>query len=146
MYIFMLDLHSILRWAVLIVGVVALVMAWGGVLSRSSWTPPQANVARLFTIVFDVQVLVGLLLYVWLSPITTNAFGDMGAAMGDSGVRFFLVEHSLLMIVAAVLVHIGAARARKTGAPLQAAIFYTLGLVAVLAAIPWGRALFPGMG
>ena len=74
MYVFMLDLHNTLRWAVLIVAVIALVMAWGGVFTRSTWTKPQQNVGRIFTIVFDLQVLVGVLLYVWLSPLTTGAW------------------------------------------------------------------------
>ncbi len=142
MYAFTLDLHNILRWAVLLVGVAALVMAWAGVFSRSRWTPPQANLGRLFTIVFDVQVLVGILLYAWLSPITTGAFADMGAAMSNPDVRFFVAEHVVIMVVAAVLVHIGVARGRRTDATLQPAIFYSLAFVAVLAGIPWDRPLF----
>lgn len=145
MYVFMLDLHSVLRWVVVLVAAAAIIMAWAGVFSRSAWTKPNANVGRLFVIAFDVQVLVGILLYAWLSPITTNAFSNMGNAMSDSTQRFFLVEHLLLMVVAAVLVHIGVARGRKTNATLQPAIFYTIALVAVLAAIPWDRALLPGM-
>ena len=145
MYVFMLDLHSVLRWVVVLVAAAAIIMAWAGVFSRSAWTKPNANVGRLFVIAFDVQVLVGILLYAWLSPITTNAFSNMGNAMSDSTQRFFVVEHLLLMVVAAVLVHIGVARGRKTNATLQPAIFYTIALVAVLAAIPWDRALLPGM-
>ena len=145
MYVFMLDLHNVLRWVVLLVAAAAILMAWAGVFSRSAWTKPNASVARLFTIAFDLQVLVGILLYVWLSPVTTNAFGNMGNVMSDSNLRFFVVEHALLMVVAAVLVHIGAARGRKTNATLQPAIFYTLALVAVRAAGPWQNRLLPGM-
>lgn len=145
MYVFMLDLHSVIRWVVVLVAAVAIVMAWAGVFSRSAWTKPNANVARIFTIAFDLQVLIGILLYVWLSPLTTSAFRDMGAAMSNSAVRFFVAEHALMMVVAAVLVHVGAARGKKTNATLQPAIFYTLALVAVLAAIPWDRGLLPGM-
>ena len=145
MYTFMLNLHNYLRWAVLIIGLIAIVLAWAGVASRGRWTPQQVSLGRWFTSAFDLQVLVGLLLYVWLSPVTTGAFSDMGAAMKNSGVRFYVAEHALLMIVAVVLVHIGAARARKKDSPLQVAIFYTLALVAVLAVIPWDRALLPGL-
>lgn len=141
----MLNLHNYLRWAVLIIGLIAIVLAWAGAASRGRWTPQQVSLGRWFTIAFDLQVLVGLLLYVWLSPITSGAFGDMGAAMKNSDVRFYLVEHSLLMIVAAVLVHIGASRARKKDSPLQAAIFYTLAFIAVLAMVPWDRVLLPGI-
>lgn len=145
MYVFMLHLHNFLRWAVLLVAAVALVMTWAGTFSRTRWTPSLANIGRLFVIVFDVQVLVGVLLYTWLSPLTTGAFRDMSAAMSNPGVRFFVAEHLVLMIVAAVLVHIGVARGRKTDAALQPAIFFTIALVLVLAGIPWDRALIPGM-
>ncbi|NLG08435.1 MAG: hypothetical protein GX560_04185 [Deinococcales bacterium] len=145
MYVFVLTLHSYVRWAVLVLGLVALVMAWSAHFSRSRWTQPQANLGRLFSGVFDLQVLLGVLLYTWLSPVTTSAFRDMGAAMRNPSQRFFVAEHLLMMVVAAVLVHIGVARARKKDAPLQAAIFYTLAFVAVLAGIPWGQApLFRG--
>lgn len=139
MYNFMLNLHSYLRWAVVIIGVIAVLMAWAGVFSRARWTSQQLLTGRLATIAFDTQALVGVLLYAWLSPITTGAFRDMGAAMKDAGIRFYVAEHSLVMIVAAVLIHIGAVRARKKDSPLQAAIFYTLAMAGVLALTPWGR-------
>ncbi len=145
MYTFMLNLHGWLRWAVVIIGLIALVMAWRGVFSRGRWTPQQATLGRLATIAFDTQALVGVLLYAWLSPITTGAFRDMGAAMKDASVRFYVAEHSLVMIIAAVLIHVGVWRARKKDAPLQAAIFCTLAMAGVLALTPWSRALFPGL-
>ncbi|MFZ1625147.1 MAG: hypothetical protein WAU48_10245 [Gammaproteobacteria bacterium] len=139
MYSFMLNTHSYLRWAVVIIGIIAVVMAWAGVFSKARWTPQQVTLGRLATIAFDTQALVGVLLYAWLSPITTGAFRDMGAAMKDAGVRFYVAEHSLIMIVAAVLIHIGVWRARKKDSPLQAAIFYTLAMAGVMALTPWGR-------
>jgi hypothetical protein len=144
LYSFMLNLHSYLRWAVVIIGIIATALAWAGVLSRGRWTPQQVTFGRLATIAFDTQALVGVLLYVWLSPITTSAFSDMGAAMKDAGTRFYVAEHSLVMIIAAVLIHIGALRGRKKNSPLQAAIFYTLAMLGVLALTPWSRALLPG--
>lgn len=140
----MLNLHSYLRWAVVIIGIIATALAWAGVLSRGRWTPQQVTFGRLATIAFDTQALVGVLLYVWLSPITTSAFSHMGAAMKDAGTRFYVAEHSLVMIIAAVLIHIGALRGRKKNSPLQAAIFYTLAMLGVLALTPWSRALLPG--
>jgi len=141
----MLTLHSYLRWAVIIVGIIALVMAWAGVFSRARWTPQQVTLGRLATIAFDTQAVVGILLYAWLSPITTSAFRDMGAAMKDASVRFYVAEHSLIMIVAAVLVHIGVLLSRKKNSPLQAAIFYTLAMAGVFALTPWSRGLLPGL-
>ena len=146
MHTFMLDLHNLLRWVVLLVALSAIVMAWAGVFSRSAWTKPNADVGRVFTIAFDLQVLVGILLYVWLSPMVTNALrnASMSDIMSNSELRYYVVEHGLIMIVAAALVHIGVARGRKTNTTLQPAIFYTLALVLVLSRIPWDRGLLPG--
>jgi len=145
MYSFFLDLHNVLRWVVLLLGAAALLMAWAGALGRGKWTPGLSRVSRIFSVAVDVQVLVGLVLYVALSPLTRTAFRDFGAAMRSSEQRFFLVEHSLLMILSAALVHVGAARGRKLDSPLQAAIFYSLAAVAMAFAIPWWRRLVPGL-
>jgi hypothetical protein len=72
--------------------------------------------------------------------------------MKDAFLRFYAVEHLALMLVALGLVHVGRARSRK--APSDAArhraasIFFLLGLLAILVAIPWpgravGRPLWP---
>lgn len=145
MYEGFLHLHNLLRWVVLILAVVAIVMTWAGVRSRSPWEGSLKNVGRFLGMAFNLQVVVGLLLYAWLSPLTTGAFNNIGGAMGNTDLRFYLVEHLLLMVVATGLVHVGSARGQKTGLTLQPAIFYTIALALVLAGIPWDRAFFPGM-
>ena len=93
----------------------------------------------------DIQLLLGLLLYFVFSPITKTAFQDFGAAMADSELRYFAVEHLLMMVIAVVLVHIGRALSRRADTDnskyKRAAIFFTLSLLVVLAAIPWFRPL-----
>jgi len=147
MYSFVLTLHNILRWLVLILGIVAIVRAYIGWFGNRAWSDLDDNLGRGFTISLDLQFLLGLLLYIFLSPITTNAFANMSAAMSDSGTRFFLVEHGLMMLVAIIVAHIGRSRARKqiddTKKYRQTAIFYTIALLIILAAIPWFRPLLP---
>src|SRR5680860_345299 len=140
MYTGILDLHNVLRWAVVVLGVIAIIAALAG----SRWTPQQASLGRWFSIALDVQVLIGLVLY-FVSPLVQNALQDFGAAMGDSTLRFFALEHGLIMLVAAALVHIGVSRGRKTDNPRQALIFYLLGAAAIAYAIPWDRRLIPGL-
>ena len=140
MYGIVLIIHSWLRWAVLAAGLAA--VARGG--ARESST------GRWFTILLDVQMLIGLLLYFVLSPFTTAALGDFGAAMKTPQLRFFAVEHVFGMVIAIALAHIGAAKIKKAPAERRgrlAMIFYGLALVAILASIPWpgmpaGRPLF----
>lgn len=147
MYSFVLAIHNIVRWLVLIFGIIAIVRAYLGWFGKKEWTDLDDKLGMGFTISIDVQFLLGLLLYIFLSPITTNAFTNMSAAMSDSGTRYFLIEHSLMMLVAIVLAHIGRSRAKKAdtyaGKHKASAIFYTLALLVILAAIPWFRPLLP---
>ena len=140
MYTLFLTLHSWLRWAVLIAGLVAVIRGGSGNQASGRW----------YTILLDTQLLIGLLLYFVLSPITAAALGDFGAAMRVPQLRFFAIEHVLGMIIAIALAHVGRGRVKK--APIErrarvAAIFYGLSLVAMLASMPWpgmpaGRPLF----
>ena len=148
MYGLVLDVHSWLRWAVIIAGLWTLLRAW--LPGRRPWTAADDRSVRLFIIALDIQFLLGLLLYFALSPFTRQAMADFGAAMKVAGLRFFAVEHVVGMLVAITLAHIGAARIRKTPPERRhrlAAIYFLLALLAILASIPWpgmpaGRPLF----
>lgn len=140
-----LHLHNLLRWVVLIVGVIALILSWIAVSRKSQWTKPLRTLGSAFTGVMDIQVLIGIVYYAFFSPIVKFGFQNFGEAMKDSAIRQYLVEHSLGMILAAVLVHIGTAAAKNKNNPMPAAIYYSLAVVAVILFIPWDRALFPGM-
>jgi hypothetical protein len=141
MYVTLLVAHSLLRWVVLLLAVVALARALGGWLGARQWTPADESAGRFFLLSFDLQVLVGLLLYVAFSPMTQAAFQDFGTAMGNTVLRFWAVEHIFGMLVAVALAHVGRVRARRLTAPVAkhrtVAIFFGLALVAVLLTIPW---------
>lgn len=140
MYGIVLAIHSLLRWGVLAAGVAAVVR--GGARGSSA--------GRWFTILLDVQMVLGLLLYFVLSPFTRAALGDFSGAMKNPQLRFFAVEHVFGMVIALALAHIGSrkiARAPEERKGKLALIFYGLALVAILVSIPWpglpaGRPLF----
>ena len=148
MYGFILNVHSWMRWLVIIAGLWVILRA---VLpGPRAWTHADDRSVRAFTISLDVQFLLGLLLYFVLSPFTRQALSDFGGAMKNSGLRFFAVEHVLGMLIGMTLAHVGAARIRKAAPERRhrlAAIFFVLALLAILASIPWpglpaGRPLF----
>src|SRR5437763_16766186 len=95
--------HNILRWIVLAAGLISVVktaMSWrvaasGSPASIRPW-------AAIFVGVLDLQVLLGLILYLVESPITKAAFENMPAAMKDHELRFFAVEHTTYMFIALV--------------------------------------------
>jgi hypothetical protein len=148
MYLFTLAAHNIMRWIVILLAVYALVRIFMGVFGKREFTETDRKALSFYAIGMDIQLLLGLLLYFFLSPITTAAFSDFGAAMSNSAIRFFAVEHILMMVVAVVLAHIATITARRATTSAskfnRAAIWLTLSVLAVLAAIPWGtRPLLP---
>jgi hypothetical protein len=153
MYPLMLVVHSLLRWVVLAAGLVAFGRALAGMRARRAWTAGDDRAGQVFVGTLDLQLLIGLVLYFGLSPITRAAMQDFGAAMGNSMLRFWAVEHILGMVIAVALAHVGRVRVRKTTDPLRrhrlAAIFFGLALIAIFATIPRpgmpaGRPLFRG--
>ena len=146
MYQGLLHAHNGFRWLVLIALVFAVLLAASGLASKRIWSRTDNLSGLILVMIMDIQFLVGIVLYAFVSPITKAAFADFGTAMKNSDLRFYAVEHILLMIVALALVHIGRAKSKKNVAPLKkyraATIFYGLALVLVLAAIPWDRAFF----
>ena len=153
MYPLAILLHSWLRWVVLIIGIIALVRAIAGRAGRP-WSQTDDAISKWFSITFDIQFVIGLLLYVWLSPVTQAAFADFGGAMRTPALRFWAVEHVVGMLIAIALVHIGRTKIRKATTDSRrhslAAIFYGIALILMLASIPWpgmaaGRPLFRGL-
>ena len=150
MYSAALLIHSWLRWIVLIAGVIALFRGLAGWSGRRTWTRVDDRAGFWFTMFLNLQMLLGLLLYFFLSPFTTAALGDFGAAMKNPGLRFWAVEHLFGMVIAIALAHIGQARIRRAAPNRKhrtAAIFFGLALLVLLASIPWpgtanGRELF----
>jgi hypothetical protein len=152
MYPLAIVLHSWLRWVVVILAILAVVRAIGGRTGRP-WSSTDDNVGKWFSITLDIQFLIGLLLYVWLSPIMQAVFADFGGAMRNGGLRFWAVEHVAGMVIAIALVHVGRAKIRKATTDSRrrrlATIFYGIALIIMLASIPWpgmaaGRPLFRG--
>jgi hypothetical protein len=151
MYSAFITIHSLLRWVVLLAGLAAVgrgVAGWGG----RPWLPADRLAGRVFVGVLDLQFLIGLVLYVVLSPTVGAAISNVGAAMRDPILRFFLVEHAVGMIVAIALAHVGQSKIKKaiddTRRHRTAAVFFGLSLFVILLSIPWpgmpaGRPLWP---
>ena len=153
MYAAFLMIHNLLRWVVLLLAIIVIVRAVLGVTGRRDWVSADQASGQWFGRMLDLQTLLGLVLYIFLSPFTREAFGDFGAAMRNPPLRFFAVEHLAGMIIVVALAHIGTVRVKKVKDAAQrhknALIFYALALVIMLLSIPWpgtagGRPMFRG--
>ena len=140
MYELTLAIHNLLRWAVVLTGLAVVVRAAGGLSSKRDWTDQDDAGARWFSLSMNLQFLVGLAMYLWISPIAKTAMADMGSAMKDAALRFWAVEHVTMMMLALGLVHMGRARVKKSAASGKhkaALIFFGLALVFVALGTPW---------
>lgn len=140
-YEFVLALHSTLRWVVLLLLLVSLLRALAGTVADVKRSAGAKVLGVLTIISLDVTILLGLALHIFLSPVTKNAMADMGAAMKDPEQRFWVVEHGLTMILAAVFIHgcrIWAKRARSNRSEdFRSAVGYLIGLALILVRTPW---------
>jgi hypothetical protein len=140
-YTTVLLLHSWVRWVVILAGLVAVGRAWLGWFGGKSWARGDDTAGAVFTRALDVQFLLGLVLYLALSPTTHAALRDFGGAMANSALRFWAVEHVFGMLIGLALAHVGHVRVKRLGLDARrhkvAAIFFTLAMIAILASVPW---------
>ena len=142
MYTGLLHTHSGLRWILLVLLIFIVIRTLMGWAQKKPFGPAEFTIARITFIVSHIQLLLGVILY-FLSPIVQTGMDDMGSGMKESGIRFWLVEHPLLMVVGIVLISVGFIKGKRQeeGVAKQKtiAIFYGIALLAILAGIPWDR-------
>jgi len=143
-----LAAHNILRWVIVILAVYALIRLVLGWVQKEAWNQSDLKSVSFFTIALDIQLLLGLLLYFVFSDLTKAAFSDFGAAMSNQVLRFFTVEHGLLMVIAITAAHVANAFGKKDlpDAKKFQRVTLLLGFAVMLivAGIPWtSRPLLP---
>jgi hypothetical protein len=145
-----LTIHSWLRWAALLLGVIATFNAYRH-RAETVGRPRGQRWDWSFMLALDLQALFGLLLYFGLSPFTREAIGNVGMALRDPGLRFWAITHVAMMCIALVAVRMGrvfaigerTSRARRNGRY----VCFGIAVLAMVAGVPWpglanGRPLF----
>jgi hypothetical protein len=145
LFTIILSIHNLMRWVVLILAIVAIVKAFLGWFRDRPWTEQDSKFGSYYTISLDIQFLLGIILYIFLSPLTHAFFSNLSAGLANPNLRFFGLEHIFYMFVAVALGHMGTAFSRRADVDQKkhrnAAIFFSLSLLVILIAIPWGRPL-----
>lgn len=94
---FLLTLHSILRWGIVLVGLAALVKFLIGWARRSAFTKMDRGLSAGFSGLMDLQVTLGFILFFW-------------SGLSGAGFPLYRIEHMTVMLVAAILGHLPAFR------------------------------------
>ena len=144
MYQFLFGLHSGIRYIVILLFAVALIMALFGLFGRRSYTEANRKVNLFSMISAHIQLLTGLILY-FVSPKVM--YSNMAVAMKDPIIRYWTVEHLVMMLFAVILITIGHSRSKKAIDAVNKhraiALFYGLALLVILLAIyQSGRPIF----
>ena len=90
--------------------------------------------------VAHVQLILGLWLY-FISPVIDYFLHHYKDAVHMRQIRFFGMEHSLMMLIAIIIITIGSVVTKKknTGKAKfkTMAIWFTVGLIVILMNVPW---------
>jgi uncharacterized membrane protein YozB (DUF420 family) len=127
--------HSGLRYIVLLLLLFAI---FNAVTSKGKNSYEKKDkMINLFAMVFlHIQLLLGLILYFF-----GNKVQFIEGWMKMAPLRFYGMEHILLMLIAIVLVTIGRRKAEKETNPRKKhgkiVVWYTIGLILILVSIPW---------
>ena len=85
---FILTLHSLNRWLIVVVGVIAAIKFLVGWLRKSEYQSLDGRLMLIYTILLDIQLLMGIILL-----------------LSGALVRY-RIEHAITMIIAIVLAHL----------------------------------------
>lgn len=121
--------HSGLRWVVLVLLVTAIAQAFGN--KETALTKSNRKIALFAMIFTHIQLLIGLALY-FLSPKVNLSEPFLNVAT-----RFYTVEHLVGMLIAIVLITVGHSKAKKSESFKPIATYYLIGLLIIIASIPW---------
>ena len=138
----LLLLHSITRYLVLIALLGVIIQSLTGMLQSKPYGNLE-NKAGLWLFIFThTQLLLGLILY-FISPVVVFS----GNSMKDSVARYWLVEHSIMMLLAVVFITLARITAKKLSSDAarhkRLFIYNSLALILIILAISMsGRGFF----
>ncbi|MEI6059258.1 MAG: hypothetical protein WCR72_01055 [Bacteroidota bacterium] len=141
-YTITLFFHSWNRWLILLAGILVIASAIKGLNKKSGYSPFQRKWSVIFMSSLHLQLLVGILMYFFFSPVTALALSNFGAAMKDPMLRFWAVEHAFVNLVAIALAQTGSILVkRRTEAAAKhrlTLIWTSIAMFLILAMIPMG--------
>lgn len=140
MYSTLLALHSLVRWLVLVSLLYGIYRAYSGWIAKKDFSSLDNAVRHWTATLSHIQLVAGLLLY-YVSPIVEYFLHNYKDAVHNREIRFFGMEHILMMLIAITVITVGSAKAKRRHTDIEKfksmAIWFTIGLVIILFSIPW---------
>lgn len=140
MYPVLLASHSLVRWLVLVSLLYAIIRAYQGWRSKGKFTAMDNSVRHWTATIVHIQFLLGVGLY-FISPIVDYFLHHFQDALHQREIRFFGMEHSVMMFLAVAVISIGSGKATReikdAGKFKIMAIWFAVGLLIILSSVPW---------
>jgi len=134
MYEILKHTHSGLRWVALIL----ILWAIFNSITAKEFTKREKLVNLFSMVSLHTQLILGLILY-FISDKVKFFDGWMKEPTGIY--RFYGIEHLAGMIIAIALITVGYVKSKKGNSPAEIykpiKLFYIIGLILILASIPW---------
>jgi membrane-associated HD superfamily phosphohydrolase len=132
----LMHAHSGLRWVVLVLVVVSVFMSWFKWNSKAPYGEGDRKLYIFTMLSTHIQLLLGLALYFMSAKVSFEP-----GFMSNKLLRFYTVEHSLLMVLAIFIITFGFSKSKKaeldTQKHKQIFLYYLTGLALILVSIPW---------
>jgi hypothetical protein len=143
------QLHSINRYLLMATMAFVLYRAFSGWLGKKNYEKIDNTASAALVGLAHLQLVLGLIQYFVTSAYTTTAFANMKAAMKDTWLRYFAVEHIAMMLLAIVFIQLGRTFSKKAigseAKHKKLAIYTTIALLLILAALVPKGLLFSTM-
>lgn len=140
MYQKLLALHSLVRWFVLASLIFAICRAYKGWFTGKDFSKLDNSVRHWTATIAHIQLFLGFCLY-FVSPIIDYFWHHYQEAVHDREIRFFGMEHSLMMFIAIIVITIGSIKAKRKRTDKEKfktmAIWFSIALLIILTSIPF---------
>jgi hypothetical protein len=135
------HIHSSLRYVILALLIYTAIKAWMGWLGKKEFQPADRKAGAITMGLLHLQLIIGLALYIMKEyfNVFTQFLQNKESVNVQS--RFWGLEHISMMIIGIILVTLGHMLSKRAltneDKYKKLAIFFTLGLLIIFAAIPW---------
>ncbi|MBY0435425.1 MAG: hypothetical protein K2U26_15070 [Cyclobacteriaceae bacterium] len=145
MYSLLLQTHSTLRYIVLLLLIAVIVKSFVGFSSKKPFGKTDNMLGLTLFSVTHTQLLLGLLLYFFASPFVKFS----GDTMKDAALRYWTVEHNVMMLIAILLITLARTTSKKmtndTAKHKRMLVFNALALLIILVGIAMSKRGFFSM-
>lgn len=139
MYPEVLALHSLFRWLVFVTLLFAIYRSFKGWLSGKPFSKFDNSVRKWTAIIAQIQLIIGISLYS-ISPLVHYFFHHFKKALPEREIRFFGMEHAVVMISAIIIITIGSMKCKRKITDKEKyktmAIWFSIGMLMILSSMP----------